>query len=155
MSHVNPYTGNYEGRIVAALMNWTDQNNGIAFGANVGFYLPNKAMRAPDAAWMSDEKWNSHSNEAKKKFLKEVPELVVEIVSPSDHPRVVADKMTEWINNGALLAWFVDPEKQVARVYREDGSMEEITDFEKGTLRGEDLLPGFEFELSRLYGRKP
>ena len=52
-----------------------------------------------------------------------------------------------WISNGVRLAWLIDPIKQKAYIYRQDGSTEAINNFEQ-TLSGEDVCPGFEFDLS-------
>ena len=149
MSPITAKTGNHEGRLTAALFDWTDNNNGVAFGPNVGFYLPNTAMRAPDAAWMSEEKWSSFSEEEKEKFLYGVPDFIIEVRSPSDHPNVLEKKMEEWIENGVLLAWMVDPLSKKAIIYRKDGSMKILEDF-KQKISGENILKGFEFELSKL-----
>jgi Uma2 family endonuclease len=46
---------------------------------------------------------------------------------------------------GARLVWVVDPERRVARVYRQDGTEDIISD--DGALLGEDVLPGFSCTL--------
>ena len=57
-------------------------------------------------------------------------------------------KVADWLNAGARLVWVVDPLRVIARVYRADGS-ESMLD-ETDALRGEDLLPGFEYPLSAI-----
>lgn len=40
------------------LWSWSQQSRlGVAFDSSGGFRLPNKAMRAPDAAWISNQRW--------------------------------------------------------------------------------------------------
>ncbi|MCB0522613.1 MAG: Uma2 family endonuclease [Saprospiraceae bacterium] len=51
--------------------------------------------------------------------------------------------------NGVRLAWLIDPIKEKAWVYRQDGTKEEIENF-SGKLSGEDVLPGFEFSLREM-----
>src|SRR5688572_21372618 len=42
--------------------NWAKKDRtGIGFGNNAGFTLPNGAIRSPDVAWMTREKWDSLS----------------------------------------------------------------------------------------------
>jgi len=54
-----------------------------------------------------------------------------------------------WINNGVHLAWLIDPIEEKAYIYRKDGSIQIINNFET-KLSGENVLEGFEFDLSIL-----
>ncbi len=54
-----------------------------------------------------------------------------------------------WIANGVHLAWLVDPQTLTTTIYRRDGSETEISGFDQ-ILDGEDVLPGFRFDLSIL-----
>ena len=56
--------------------------------------------------------------------------------------------MVEWIQNGCRLAWLIDPIEGSARIYRADGTVEERG--MESTLSGEDVLPGFSFDLKKL-----
>ena len=56
-----------------------------------------------------------------------------------------------WIANGVRLAWLRDPVKQKAYIYRQDGSVEVVPNFE-GKLNGENVLEGFELDLGLLKG---
>ena len=57
--------------------------------------------------------------------------------------------MTEWIGNGVRLGWLIDPQKRISYIYRADGSIDIIRGFDK-KLSGEDVLKGFELDLSLL-----
>jgi Uma2 family endonuclease len=106
-------------------------------------------MRAPDVSWIPLEKWDSLSSEQRKKFLPFCPDFVIERMSESDRLPLLKAKMIEWIENGCRLAWLIDPEKQTVHIYRADGSIEIRTSFEQ-PLSGEDVLPGFELDLTIL-----
>src|SRR5947199_37047 len=69
------------------------------------------------------------------------PDLVVEILSPSDRPGDVLGKVADWLSAGTRLAWVVDPERRLVRIYRADG-VDEIVTIEQA-LDGEDVVPGF------------
>jgi hypothetical protein len=56
--------------------------------------------------------------------------------------------MAEWIANGSRLAWMIDTVEKMAVIYRSDGSSER-KDF-GSILSGEDVIPGFEFDLKML-----
>ena len=57
--------------------------------------------------------------------------------------------MGKWIKNGCSLAWLINPEDKTVSIYRKDGTIDKVTGFDK-TISGEDLLPGFELDLSIL-----
>jgi len=128
---------------------WNKKNQlGEVLGNNGGIKLPNGAVRVPDAAWISSKSWDSVSNEDKKGFLPICPEFIVEIRSHSDKLQILKEKMGEWIENGCLLGWLIDPlEKQVIIYYR-DHLPQYLSGFDQ-TLSGEEILPGFEFDLKQ------
>ncbi|MEO5650932.1 MAG: Uma2 family endonuclease [Ginsengibacter sp.] len=122
---------------------------GIVFDSSAGFFLPDKSMKSPDAAWISNERWITISTEDKKKFAYIAPDFVIELMSPSDKVSELQTKMKKWIANGVLLAWLIVPETQHAFIYRKDGSTGIIKGFE-GKLSGEDVLPEFVLNLESL-----
>ena len=50
---------------------------------------------------------------------------------------------------GVRLAWVIDPDRRVASVYRDDGSV--MTVSSDADVDGESVLPGFSFRLSELF----
>ena len=123
---------------------------GKVFSPSTLFKLPDGSKRMPDAAWVSLEKHNGLSEKERKSFAHIVPDFVIEVRSPSDRLKTLQAKMQDaWIANGVRLAWLIDPETQQAWIYRADGSELHIRDFQQ-VLSGEDLLPGFEFDLKVL-----
>lgn len=99
--------------------------------------------------YLPNEKWDALSKEERKSFAPVVPEFIIEVGSTTDKEDKLYEKMEEWIENGALLAWLIDPVLEQARIYRADGSISVIKSFDEA-LSGEEVLPGFTFELSRL-----
>ena len=57
--------------------------------------------------------------------------------------------MQKWIDNGAQLAWLINPQNKKAFIYREDGSVAIVQGF-TNKLSGENVLPGFELDLQML-----
>ncbi len=135
---------------IADLVIWNRETRlGIAFDSNGGFVLPNGAMRAPDASWITIERWNQLSAEQRKKFLPLCPDFVIELRSPSDRLKELQKKMQEWMDNGCRLGWLIDPGEERAYVYREEGENSVVESFDEALL-GEDVLPGFVLALSEL-----
>ena len=64
----------------------------------------------------------------------------------ADLTRAGAVFVGDWLDAGARLVWVVDPERRVARVYRQDGTEDVISG--DGALLGEDVLPGFSCTLT-------
>jgi len=122
---------------------------GKARESSAGYYLPNKAMLSPDVSWISNERWATVPIDDRNKFPYITPEFVIELMSPSDRLKTMKSKMQQWIDNGVLLGWLINPKTQTSIIYREDGSVEIITGFDK-MLSGEDVLPGFQLDLSIL-----
>jgi hypothetical protein len=73
------------------------------------------------------------------------PDFVIEVRSQTDRWRTLREKMREWIDNGAQLAWLIDPESRTAEIYRQNGSVEVLTNPE--SLHGEGPLEGFTLDL--------
>jgi len=125
---------------------------GKALGPSTGFKLPDGSTKSPDASWISAEKLAALPREERKKFAAVVPDFVIELRSDSDKLGKLKRKMEQtWIANGVRLAWLIDPIKQKAYIYRQDGSTEIVQGFD-GKLNGEDVLPGFELDLGMLKG---
>jgi Uma2 family endonuclease len=145
-------TDKYEIELVYALKVWNESQTvkeGIVSGPSAGFKLPNGATRAADASWISMKRYLKVPLEDRRKFLPQCPEFVVEIRSHSDRIRNLQSKMAEWIANGALLGWLIDPVEEKAYIYWKDGSNGQVDSFEE-KLMGEDVLPGFVFDLKSL-----
>ena len=120
---------------------------GRVFAAETGFTLARNpdTVRAPDVAFISAARL---PDPPPRGFAELAPDLAVEVLSPDDRPGEVLAKVADWLNPGARLVWVVDPARVVARVYRADGSESVLG--ETDALRGEDLLPGFEYPLSAI-----
>lgn len=144
-------TSNRITALVAELVRWNRKaGTGKVFGPDGGFSLPNGAMRAPDASWIPNARWEAFSPEQREKFLPLCPDFVVELRSPSDRLQSVQGKMAEWMENGCRLAWLIDPPEEQAYVYRRGkAEPERVGSFEEA-LSGEDVLPGFSFALGTL-----
>ena len=81
-------------------------------------------------------------------FTDVAPDLVVEVLSPSDRPGAVLTKVADWLSAGTRLVWVLDPARRLARVYRHDGSEQILTADE--SLDGEDVVPGFTCPLGEI-----
>ena len=148
MSPTGTDGGNAELDIATELNIWARQDGrGRALGPNSGVKLPDTAVRAADAGWISWERYNASST---KGFRSAVPEFVIELRSPSDRLPDLREKMQQWLANGVELAWLIDPERKVVEIYR-PGREVEVQEGHSAVY-GEGSVGGFVLELARIWG---
>jgi Uma2 family endonuclease len=143
-------TSNRNSKILALLHIWNEQSGiGILFDSSGGFFLPNGAMRSPDAAWIALDRWNALTEEEKEQFPPLCPDFVIELKSKTDSLKTLKKKMEEWLENGCRLAWLIDVEEQQAYIYKPAQEVK-VAGFTEGSLSGEGVLPGFSLHLQML-----
>jgi Uma2 family endonuclease len=77
------------------------------------------------------------------------PDLAVEILSPTDNPIDIQQKVRDYLEGGARLIWIIAPQAKTVTVYRADGSARLLR--ENDSLEGEDVLPGLRIPLAELF----
>ncbi len=143
-------TGNRNLKIALQLGAWTERDGtGVAFDSSTGFILPNGATRSPDAAWVLRERLQALTAEQKSKFPPLCPDFVVELRSPSDPLSTIEAKLREYVENGALLGWLIDPETRRAHVYRPNEPATILENPDK--LSGDPVLPAFVLDLKPIW----
>jgi Uma2 family endonuclease len=77
------------------------------------------------------------------------PDLVVEVLSPSNTPAEMARKRGEYFRSGVRLLWEIDPRTRTVRVYTSETAVGELSAAD--TLDGGAVLPGFTLPLAQLF----
>lgn len=143
-------TGNRNFELCLDLGIWNRQQRlGKAFDSSTGFRLPNGAIRSPDASWLRQDRWDGLTPDQRQKFLLLCPDFAVELRSPSDDLAELQVKMQEYLDNGLLLGWLINPHPKTVEIYR-PGQAPELLQRPK-TLSGEMVLPGFELDLGTIW----
>jgi Uma2 family endonuclease len=149
MSPTGFNTGKRNIAILEQLNAWNRAHKlGVAVDSDTGFYLPNGAMRNPDAAWISHERLEKIDPEELDRFPHACPDFIVELKSKHDSLKELKLKMIEWIENGCRLGWLIDPDEQRVYVYRPKAH-EQIISFRE-QLSGDPELPGFVLDVREL-----
>ncbi len=143
-------TGMQNAKLLSQLNVWAESDGrGEVVDSSGGFVLPNGARRAPDAAWVSERRLAPLSEAQFDGFWHLCPEFVIELKSKSDRTRVLRAKMQEWIDNGAQLAWLIDPESKTVEVYRP--GHEPVTVRDADSIEATAPVQGFVLDLTRVW----
>jgi Uma2 family endonuclease len=151
---IMPPTGGKTGirnfKLIGQFSVWIEADGtGKGFDSSTIFSLPNSAQRSPDLAWVSNERWQSLTEEEQEKFPPLCPDFVGELRSRTDSLKRLQAKMQEYIDNGAQLGWLLDPVERKVYVYRPGVAVEILDD--PRSVSGEPLLHGFTLEVQALW----
>jgi Uma2 family endonuclease len=111
---MNPPAGGWtsggNAEIVHPLLSWWDTHErGRVFEFSVGFRLPDGSILSPDAAYASPQTLSRLPQAELKGFPPVCPDFVIELLSESDRLRKLRQKIEDWMANGAVLGWLIDP----------------------------------------------
>ena len=104
-------------------------------------------VREPDVGFISADRLPLGTRATG--YSEVVPELVVEITSPSNSFREMYDRAHMWLRNGVRMVWVADPDNRTVDVYREDGPT--ATLYEDDVLDGDPVLPGFTLPVREVF----
>ena len=143
---VNHYGAAHELRLAGALLNWTDEHGGMAYGANSLFILTDGSRFGPDAAWIREERTRELELPENYPFPRIIPDFIAEIKSPSNSNAELLNKIDLFLEHGTKLAWFIDTETRIVIKFRPGQEPETLHDPEY--IDGDaDVLPGFRFQV--------
>jgi Uma2 family endonuclease len=151
MPGTDPKTGSIVFQIGRQLGNWAEEDGrGIVVGTDTSFLFPNGARREPDAAWFDAKRWNAAlAEEPGRRVPTFAPEFVIEVRSPEQRAQPQRDKMKEYMENGVLLGWLIDPLERTVTVYRPGRDPEVLSN--PAQVAGEGPVAGFVLNLQRIF----
>ena len=111
--------GEIEANVIHILRNLVKSHDlGRVFGSSTGYDLPSGDTLEPDASFVSNERWSKGPQVGRSQFLKIVPNLVVEILSPTTAQRDRVEKKRIYEVNGVEEYWLVDPARREVTVFQ-------------------------------------
>ncbi len=119
------------GEVPLACFDFIDRNHGRK--PDVVYYRT--ATAGPMASWTVP--------------MRVMPELAVEVLSPSNDAIDMDEKIDEYFRAGALLVWVVNPKLKTVRIYRPDRKSELLV--ANDAVSGEDVIPGFTAKVSDFF----
>jgi len=110
------------GEAYRQLYEW-GHDHGLTAVSDAGITMPDNAVRAPDASWVSYERWDALSEEQQKTFAHVIPDVVVEIVSDYDSYAKQRQKTKRYVEQGAVYAVVINPKTRQVEEFgmRPDG----------------------------------
>ena len=101
-------------------------------------------VRGPDVAYWSKERLK----EVPVGYIEAAPDMLVEVLSPSNTSKKIRAKLKEYFKKGVLMVWVIAPEDRTLTIYRtlDEGRVLHDT----AMVGGEEVLPGFSCRVSDL-----
>jgi Uma2 family endonuclease len=140
------FTMNLSGPLFAHIKR---HNLGKVYAAETGYKIRSNpdTVRAPDISFVRLERLQETGR--MRGFRPGAPDLAVEVMSPGDTKREVADKVAEWLDAGAELVWVVNSKLRTVSVYRPFADSVTLT--VRDTLDGGAVVPGFRLAVSEIF----
>jgi Uma2 family endonuclease len=122
---------------------------GFLTGSDGGYVLSRNpdTMVVPDVGFIRVERLPNGADF--NGFCPIPPDFAVEVMSPSDRPRDVAEKVALYQEAGVPLVWWVKPEERIVTVYRAGQQAKDYHDGDE--LDGEPVLPGFRLAVHDVF----
>lgn len=141
----NDTSSNVTSRLMARLEVYvTDHDLGYTTSSDGGYIVQGNRL-IPDGAFMSKARLAKPSGLAYNPIA---PSLVVEVLSPTDHPDEVQAKVNLYLSAGTWV-WLADPDARSLTVYAPGQGARRLR--REDTLDGGDILPGFTLAVDAIF----
>jgi Uma2 family endonuclease len=108
-----------------------------------------KRKRRPDVAFVSYERWPRQRPVPHAEAWEVVPNLVVEVISPSDRGADILGKVAEYFHLGVECVWVIFTSQEQVYIYESPTQVRILTRADE--LYGEPVLPHFRLPLVALF----
>lgn len=143
-----PLSGERELLIASQILFWRSTSDRGRVFPSVTFHLPNGWRRAPDVAWISDERLSGIASDDEGIWAV-CPDFVVEVRSTSDRLEPLKEKMQMWVSQGSRLGWLVDPFDEAVWIYRPEQEPELLERPE--SLTANEIADELTIDFSRIW----
>lgn len=117
------------------------------YESSTGFRMVGGNIRSPDVSVMRNERLPEGKSPIG--FIDGAPDLAVEVISPSEKPTDILEKISEYFESGSQEVWLLFPERKQVHRYKANLEVEVLN--ENDILKGEPILPGFEVRVGDLF----
>ena len=122
---------------------------GTAYAGGTGFLLSSDpdTVRAPDVAFVRRERLEEVGEV--EGYWPGAPDLVVEVISPSDNYSEVEGKVADWLEAGTRMVVVVEPRRRKVRVHCSASQIRVLGEGE--VLEGGEVVPGWKLPIDELF----
>ena len=128
--------GHGEQGVNYAVFGWGLDNPGRTYPQTTLFKLPSGAQYMPDAAWISQERFENLTALEQRGSINGAPDFLIELHSHSNGLRAGLAKMEEWMDAGAKLGWYIQPYQRRVYLYRAGREVEILDETGNAFRRG-------------------
>lgn len=104
-------------------------------------------VRAPDVAFVAATRLPA--GRLPEGYMDVVPDLVVEVISPSESAVEVQERVQQWLRWGARMAWLAYPRTRSIAVHRPGGEIRLLGP--EDLIDGGDVLPSFQAQVGDFF----
>ncbi len=112
-----------------------------------------EGSRIPDVMFFAGDRvkdYKAQNPRHRTRPLALVPDLIIEVVSPTDRVTDLEKKIDAYLLDGVRLIWVLNPQTLKTTVYAPD--LEQPLHLNPdGVLDADDVIPGFKISLSKLF----
>lgn len=131
--------------LVWALETFLEQHPfGYVVGPDAQTYVTDDKIRIPDVSFVRWERTANHEV-SDEPIGSIVPDLAVEVLSPSNTTGEIEAKRQELFAGGMRLMWVLDPAKETVEVFTGVTNRQVLT--ERDSINGGDVIPGFQLAI--------
>jgi Uma2 family endonuclease len=127
-----------------------ERRMGRLYGGETGFVIevgPDTVL-APDLAFVRRDRLPSPKQHSRG-FMPVIPDLVIEVLSPSNRRAEFEEKTRLYLSAGVDLLWWFDPIRETVAVHRPHSERQVLTD--QDVLVGGNVLPGFQIPVAEIF----
>ncbi len=152
---LKPHMGVYETHVASLLAHllghfaWTNHLGRVESEMLFALGEANRLSRRPAMAYVAYDRWPRERRVPRASAWKVIPDLAVEVISPSNKASEVLAKVHDYLRAGVQVVWVVYPNEEMVYRYRSPTDVIILT--RSGTLEAPELLPGFRLPLDQLF----
>lgn len=111
-----------------------------------GFLIGPDHVCVPDVAFVNHDRWGAADEHG---YFPGPPDLAIEILSPSNRPGEVAEKIYDYLEAGTKVVIIANPQRRSVAIHRPDENVTTLT--EADTLEVPEVIPGWSMPVSRIF----
>jgi Uma2 family endonuclease len=113
-----------------------------------------KNSRIPDVMFYRGNRFSDYQTQntdwGDKPFIL-IPDMAVEVVSPTDKFAAITRKVRRYLRDGVQLVWVVDPQAQNVTVYRAGSKQQTTLSGDDVLDGGGEIIPGFSVKVAAVF----